>query len=162
MEKIKFLNCKEILVLFKDLSKYNENMLNDVSENIKLYHKENYYGEIRVGYKWIHFEVKWLTMPYVEVKYKIKKNRFNKQEIEKLKSFSRVKVAVEPIFCHTFVYTRFLFPNVKEMSEIECSCCLDSKNADVDSYFKCGHRDICDECYYLLKNKICPICRSEC
>ena len=39
MEKIKFLNCKEILVLFKDLSKYNENMLNDVSENIKLYHK---------------------------------------------------------------------------------------------------------------------------
>ena len=42
----------------------------------------------------------------------------------------------------------------------ECPVCLDEKNDMFKGFFKCSH-SMCKECFDIMPNKICPLCRSE-
>ena len=155
---MKIIMSEEILVVFKDLNDYTEKQRQELITNINDYHK-GYYGLVRIGYKWVHIEIRWEHLPIIEKKFKLKKNRFTKVELQKLSQYKGFKLGLEPVLCHNFIYTRFVLPS-KQVSLIECCCCLEETNANNKSYFMCEHRVVCDNCFVWLKEKLCPICRG--
>lgn len=150
----------QVIVLFKDLHEFKEPIKTTIKENIKEYIGFDYYGLITVGYKWIHVSIKWLLLDKTEIHYKFKKNKFSKRHLNNLKNYTHKMLKLKPIILLNYIYFLMEIPTTVYLN-VSCCICLEEKQADDKGYFDCIHKETCDDCFNLLKTKICPLCRAN-
>ena len=70
-------------------------------------------------------------------------------------------LSLSTLKCNFYLYhLKTIFQQKKRLTCIiaECPICLDTKQCEI-GHFKCTH-DLCSDCYKLLNNKCCCLCRS--
>lgn len=174
----------------KEKYKYNANFIYKLKRNKTLMEedlKNNVIEIERIGSKYItirHYDRYMFNIcPSMgKSKIQIKKGYFyNKYaklgediniDVEKLKlnkpySISRIETKVPLTKKYDDERNIFAVINLKPIFNptaiiSNCSVCFeDNQFADEKGYFKCSHKEcICHNCFDLLPNKICPLCRS--
>jgi hypothetical protein len=146
---------------------------NEVEENkyrhfLTTYKKKCKYGwgvdvkmYLRRNTKHLHFDDA-QTIETFNVRYSIDGYEHNFLKKYPKNEVIGIKMKEDTNLIHFYVVLKHDIPQNFISLKVECCVCYGkNKQTKENGFFECVHNELCNNCYYKLQSKRCPICRSS-